>query len=230
MADALTAGSAAGCQNQRVTTSRSYGGQSADERRTERRARLLDAALDVVAEHGTAGLTVNRLCRAAGLNERYYYESFSNLDDVLEALIESVGGQLVAAIVEALATSEDEPRARATSVIGAVVDLARADPRVGTLLVESGSHPVLAARRRAYLDLVVELMISEGAATLHLERTTALEPWARFAATFLSGGLVEALSAWITGSVDLTRDEFVEHAVDMFLAAANLPPAPSTSV
>ncbi|KRA37709.1 MULTISPECIES: TetR/AcrR family transcriptional regulator [unclassified Nocardioides] len=206
-----------------MTTSRAYGGRTADERRAERRARLVEAALDVLAEHGAAGVTVNRLCRAAGLNERYYYESFAQVDDALEAVVEHVGGQLLASIMEALATSADEPSARASAVIGAVVDLARADPRVGALLVASGAHPVLAARRRAHLDVVVELMIAEGASTLHLERTTALEPWARFTATFLSGGLVEALSAWITGSVDLSRDQFVEHAVGMFLAGANLP-------
>lgn len=209
-----------------MTTSRAYGGRTADERRAERRARLLDAALDVIGEHGAAGLTVNRLTRAAGLNERYYYESFSQVDDVLEAVVESVGGQIMASIVEALGSAEEDARARATAVIGVVVDLASADRRVGSLLVESGSHSVLAARRRAYLDVIVELMITEGAATLHVQRTSAVEPWARFTATFLSGGLVEALSAWITGTVDLTRDELVEHAVRMFLAAGDLGPGP----
>lgn len=71
-------------------TPRRYRGASADERRQERRERLLDAGLRVFGESGYHGATVRGICHEAGLTERYFYESFANSEDLLCAVYERV--------------------------------------------------------------------------------------------------------------------------------------------
>ena len=63
-------------------TQRSYAGLSADARRQIRRERLLDAAMDVMARNEWRSATVDKVCTAANLNKRYFYESFTDLDDL----------------------------------------------------------------------------------------------------------------------------------------------------
>lgn len=56
------------------TPARSYGGVSATDRKLERRRRLTDAALDVMATDEWRSATVEQICSSAGLNKRYFYQ------------------------------------------------------------------------------------------------------------------------------------------------------------
>ena len=62
---------------------RSYRGQSQEQRRAERRARLIEGAIAVYGERGYHQATVKAVCEAAGLTERYFYESFANSEALL---------------------------------------------------------------------------------------------------------------------------------------------------
>jgi AcrR family transcriptional regulator len=65
---------------------RTWRGRGADERKAERRAQLLTAALQVYSERGFRHSSVKAVCDAAGLTERYFYESFANSEDMLVAV------------------------------------------------------------------------------------------------------------------------------------------------
>jgi AcrR family transcriptional regulator len=62
---------------------RSYRGQSQEQRRAERRSRLIAGAIAVYGERGYHQATVKAVCEAAGLTERYFYESFANSEALL---------------------------------------------------------------------------------------------------------------------------------------------------
>jgi len=62
---------------------RSYRGQSQEQRRAERRSRLVAGAIAVYGERGYHQATVKAVCEAAGLTERYFYESFANSEALL---------------------------------------------------------------------------------------------------------------------------------------------------
>lgn len=62
---------------------RRFGGKTRAERQDERRTRLLRAAAAVYGERGYRNATVKAVCDAAGLTERYFYESFANSEDLL---------------------------------------------------------------------------------------------------------------------------------------------------
>ena len=82
-------------------STRSYRGQSQEQRRAERRSRLIAAAIDVYGERGYHQATVKAVCEAAGLTERYFYESFANsealLIDSFNAVTYSVLGEVLRA-------------------------------------------------------------------------------------------------------------------------------------
>ncbi len=74
---------------------RRYGGASFEDRQTDRRARLVQAAVEVFGRKGREGATVAAICAEAGLTPRYLYESFANLDALfLEAYRAAQAGLL----------------------------------------------------------------------------------------------------------------------------------------
>jgi AcrR family transcriptional regulator len=65
---------------------RRYSGQSFADRQSERRARLVRAALAIAGRFGLEGTSVAAICAEAGLTPRYFYESFPNREAIfLEA-------------------------------------------------------------------------------------------------------------------------------------------------
>lgn len=55
---------------------RDYDGKTADERVAERRARLIDAGLELFGEHGYAGTSIRAVLRQSGLRDRYFGKAF----------------------------------------------------------------------------------------------------------------------------------------------------------
>ncbi|HET7690878.1 MAG TPA: TetR/AcrR family transcriptional regulator [Nocardioidaceae bacterium] len=203
-----------------MTAERAYGGVSAGDRRAARRERLVEAVLDLVGAGGVASLTVTAVCRKAGLNERYFYESFADRNEALAAAADHVAEVLVLRILERLAAADEDQHARVTAAVGAAVDVLTDDPRKGALFLEAGSTPALAERRQALAGSFIELLLSQALATLHLTRTPEVEKGGLVAATHLFGGTLETIGAFLGGRLPVTRDELVELNVQMFLGVA----------
>jgi len=75
---------------------RRYGGASFADRQTERRERLILAAIDVFGRSGREGATVAAICAEAGLTARYFYESFPNRDALFLEAFRAVQRELLA--------------------------------------------------------------------------------------------------------------------------------------
>src|ERR1700736_3607224 len=65
-----------------------FKGVSADDRRTDRRNRLVEAAFGIAGTVGAGALGVGRVCLAAGLTKRYFYESFASLTELQSAVVD----------------------------------------------------------------------------------------------------------------------------------------------
>jgi AcrR family transcriptional regulator len=74
---------------------RHYGGHSTEQRRLARRERLIEAAIRVYGEVGYRNATVKAVCEAAGLTERYFYESFANSEALLMSAFDTVSRRLI---------------------------------------------------------------------------------------------------------------------------------------
>ncbi len=68
---------------ERAASSRLERDAAGDERRAHRRARLIDAAVQVYGEVGYRNATVRAICQRARLTERYFYEAFGSHERLL---------------------------------------------------------------------------------------------------------------------------------------------------
>src|ERR1700754_3207839 len=65
---------------------RDYDGKTAAERIAERRERLIDAGVELFGERGYAATSIRAVLQQAGLRDRYFGESFADLDALLAAV------------------------------------------------------------------------------------------------------------------------------------------------
>jgi AcrR family transcriptional regulator len=108
---------------------RPYRGVPQDERRALRRSQLIGAAIAVYGERGYRQATVKAVCEAAGLTERYFYESFANSEELLlasyNAVTSAVHGEMVAAAEAAGGNRDERGRAMLQTYFAAL----QRDPR-----------------------------------------------------------------------------------------------------
>src|SRR3954467_5371936 len=100
---------------------RTYGGVSADERIAGRRARLLDAGLELFGTRGFTTTGVKDVCREAGLTDRYFYESFNDGTDLFLAVFDRLTDELFRAVAEAVVEAGTEPEPQLRTAIGTFV-------------------------------------------------------------------------------------------------------------
>lgn len=203
------------------TMRRSYGGLSAEQRQAVRRARLLDAGLELLGTAGWTATTMTAVCREAGLTERYFYESFADRDALAEAVFDRLAVGAREAILVAVAVGGDAPRARAEAAIGGLVRYLVEDPRrLRIACRETVASGVLKERRHERLRGLAALLATLGRDVYgeHLPDPEAVE----LLALMLAGGLSEALLAWADARTAITPAQVTARAADFFLAAAAL--------
>ena len=108
---------------------RPYRGVPQDERRAQRRAQLIGAAVAVYGERGYRHSTVKAVCEAAGLTERYFYESFANSDELLIASFNAVTYSVLGEITEAARQAGRSRVARARAMLHTYFAALQRDPR-----------------------------------------------------------------------------------------------------
>lgn len=113
---------------------RPYAGISQDERRRQRRDRLLLAALDLFTRQGFAQTKVTELCKAAGVSTRNFYEEFDNKERLLLLLHDRINALALERVTAALAALDSADAAtRISTLLDAFVSSVTADPRVPRL-------------------------------------------------------------------------------------------------
>ena len=130
---------------------RVYGGVSAQQRREQRRAALIDAGLELFGTEGYPNVSVKRICDEAGLTQRYFYESFSDREDLLAAVYSACVDQLrnastaaaldylqdVPGVAEGAPVPADHIPGLARTTFGAFIgDLAEDTRRARVILIE----------------------------------------------------------------------------------------------
>jgi AcrR family transcriptional regulator len=109
--------------------SRSFRGQSADVRQRERRERLIAAGIQTFGTLGFHAVTVRQVCAAARLTERYFYESFRNLEELFAAVYAGIGAQLKELVWAAAAGAKQELLAISEAALRAYFGYIRDDAR-----------------------------------------------------------------------------------------------------
>ena len=182
---------------------RLYRGASLDQRRLERRAQLIEAAIGVYGETGYRNATVKAVCQAAGLTERYFYESFKGSEALLAAGFAQVMVQLIERMTEAAETGGADPVARARACLTAYYTVLRENPpgaRVFLVEIFGVSPEVDALLRKALKDMASVLLHREvGSADL--------------AASGAIGGVIQIALDWIASDYRADLEDAVETAL-----------------
>lgn len=196
-----------------MTETRRYRGLDADERRRTRDRQLREACLDVVAEQGVTAMTAELVCARAGLSKRYFYESFTDRDALLVAVLEDLFRQVNRAVVAALLDAGPTRADRSRATIGALTDLLADDARLARLYVESADHqPLRRHRSRAYHRYA--------GFWLHVvHRHPAPGPADRLAALHFIAGTTDVLCAWLGGELDVDRRAVIDELADLGVRA-----------
>lgn len=197
----------------RSATARSYGGISAEDRRTERRARLLAAAREVWGEAGLSAVTVRGVCKQAGLVDRYFYEHFANRDELLAAVADELREELLSVMVRSGLTTDGTAEDKLRSALGVLLETIADDPRIHRIIVSDfNTVPVLAQRRRDVLAAIADLVVAN--VPLALPGNYDSESLRR-AALFITGGVNQLIETWLDHPADLTADQLAASCASM---------------
>jgi AcrR family transcriptional regulator len=197
---------------------RLYRGVDPSERRARRRERLLDAGLDVFGTHGYAGSSIRTLSAAASLNSRYFYESFSDREDLLYFVYKRIVSEVAAAVVE-VTTREETIEQQAYEGLRAAWTILTEDPRKARVLalevvgVSDRLERFRRENRHAFADILLQNAQPITGDLLRLDPVLT--------ARSLMGAVLDLLVDWINGDLDATVDEIVDHFTVMFTAVVD---------
>jgi AcrR family transcriptional regulator len=183
-----------------------WSGVPLQDRQTLRRDELILAGVNVLGGEAGSALTVRAVCRAAGLTERYFYESFDDRDDFVRAVYDHVCGTAMTAL-----TSSTTPRDAVERFVALMVD----DPVRGrVLLIAPEREPVLTKSGAEWMPNFIEL--------LQHKLTRITDPAVQaMVATGLVGALTALFTAYLNGRLATTREQFIDYCVDMLLSRAS---------
>lgn len=195
---------------------RTYGGVGPEERKAERRKRLLDAALVVFGEHGFHQATVRQVCVEARLTERYFYESFKSMGELFTTLYAQLDREMMDATIAALAGSAHEPMALAEAALRAFFSYIQHNPaRARVLLIDAltvNARTVNAANDvvRDYSDLVRQFV------KLFYPDLPALKIELGLAVAGLVGATIHIATHWARGGFKKPLEQVVDNGMMQF--------------
>lgn len=188
---------------------RVYAGMTAEERRADRRRRLIEAATEVLARGGWEGATVTAICERAQLIPRYFYENFRDRDDLLIAVFDNILEEVATEAAPGLDPNQPV-EAGIAAAITAWMSVTSRDRRKGRVaFVEALGSEALMQRRlgatRAFADALF-------AQTKNSYEVTKRNRSVFVSASFIvAGGLIETMIEWLEGRAEMTPDESIDH-------------------
>ena len=184
-----------------------FKGISAVARRSDRRARLVEAAFAIAGTEGAGALGVGRVCLDAGLTKRYFYESFASLTELQSAVVDHA----IAVMSERVdpfrpAGPGGPPQAWLEAFVGALVD----DQRLARVLLTETHGGAFSPFRHQIIDVAIAAMAPPGSDP-HAQLRARLVAYAQI------GTLSELCLAWHQGHLVMERATLVEVLADLFV-------------
>ncbi|AHH18400.1 hypothetical protein NONO_c36130 [Nocardia nova SH22a] len=195
---------------------RLYGGETAEERIAHRRRKLVEAGMNLFGSADSGSVRVKDVVAEAGLTERYFYESFSDLEALFDVAHELTMKALEEDVEKALANAPAEPVARISIAMRTIVDSLVADPRMIRIqFVEAlGRGGRAGVRRNELYVRSAENYIKWSGPSPGSFMTSPAET--RMKAVAVAGAVGELLISWAEGVLDLTPAELADFLIGMY--------------
>jgi len=185
-----------------------FRGVSAVDRRLDRRNRLVTSAFEIAGTAGAGALGVGRVCQAAGLTKRYFYESFASLADLQSAVVDHAIA-VMSQRVDPFRPTEPgaPPEAWLDAFVGALVD----DDCLARVLLTETHGGALSAFRHQIIDVALVGMAPAGSDDSQADLRARLVAYAQI------GTLSELCLAWHQGHLRMERATLVDMLADLFV-------------
>lgn len=180
-----------------------WSGVPLEDRQALRRGDLIAAGVQLLGQESGPAVTVRAVCRAAGLTERYFYESFADRNEFVRAVYDDVCARAMSTLMSATT-----PREAVERFAALMVD----DPVRGrVLLLAPAVEPVLVRSGAEWMPSFIDL--------LQRKLTQISDPvQQKMVATSLIGGLTALFTAYLDGRLAATREQFIDYCVEMLLS------------
>src|SRR6185295_822750 len=185
---------------------RDYDGKTAAERIAERRERLIDAGVELFGERGYAATSIRSVLQQSGLRDRYFGESFADLDSLLAAVYSRLIDEEISGCAAAIdKTNGGSEGARAMiDTITRSFEKSPGKARIKSREVLSGG-PVAREQRQAGLRRLAELVADLLPPSTALNRSDVL-----LLGLSIVAAADELLMTWMDSAEGLTRDRVVD--------------------
>ena len=202
-------------QPEEPAAGRAYAGRSPDERRQQRRQRLLDAGLQVFGTVGYDEATITLLCGTARVGTKAFYDEFPSREALLLAVATDIVASAAVQLEQALAAAPRDLEQRVRAGLSAYIGFLTEDERRVRIAYREIRMAPLEAERQfasaAFASLVNE-QVGELGVSGHARDNLML-------ALALTGGVGELLNHW-TGAVEKPPIELlVTELTRLFVAA-----------
>ncbi len=176
---------------------RPYGGKAPEQRRLDRRARLIASALDLFGTQGYARTNLTALCAHAGVSTRDFYTEFTSRETLMAALYEHLVANVLGHVVRGLGEAPPGPRARVVHGLRAFIRAYLVDPRVARVLCLEmvGASPELEQLRRRGMRSFAALIETQA---YELLQGDVPRDALRLSALALAGATNELIVEWLT--------------------------------
>ena len=193
---------------------RRYRGESLAERKAARREQLIRAGIDTFGTRGYHAVTVREICAAAGLTERYFYESFRDREQLFSAAYEQLNGALQQRLVAAAGRAGGDPLRLARDGLRAYFERVQDDPKgARIMLIEVfGVSPDMDRLSRQTAIGFVEMV----RALLAPRMRGGLD--AELIANGLVGGVIFSAMRWVMSGYAQPLDKVADNAAAVFTA------------
>jgi len=198
---------------QKVRAARRWGSKTADERRSQRRHDLMQAAIKVYGERGFQNCSIKLVCDAAGLTERYFYESFVNGEDMLQQCFKLVTGGLIAKMRETAEKTGGGRRKRVRAALLTYLEALKANPPAARLFLLSMANVSPAT------DALISLNLDEfGCLLLEvLGRQNSRDEVSPLLLRGIIGGGLHIARAWVANGFAEDMGDVADTALRLYL-------------
>jgi AcrR family transcriptional regulator len=173
----------------------------------ERRRQLLDAAAQILVQHGAAAMSMERLAAEAGVSKALPYKHFDNSEDVLAEVYRRETSALGRSVWRALTDAEPGDDLIRLSIHVYFDEVGRRGPVLAALSAPGSSIPTAADPSQAGVTFEVEVFNK-----FHgLNRDQA-----KLVAGMIQGAIVGATGTWLAGHG--SRDDLEDSLVLMITA------------
>ncbi len=197
---------------------RTWRGQSAEQRRAERRERLIESGIELFGTRGYSHTPVKAVCEQAALTERYFYEAFHDREDLLSEIYDQLIRETAEQTLNAIEAAEEDLFIRLRVGLKAFFEALTRDPRRARIqeIEVVGVSEELERKRRQAIHSFAGIIADQ------VRRDPGWSPDRGIRLDVITVGLVgsvnEQLIDYVLGDLEIEPEELLRHQSILFTA------------